>query len=302
MHNRAKGTLTTLRRGREESDLDLLLAELVRQLDHRVPRPFVHGLAEDVDVVDEVDLSARIDCDLVARPNRQARVVARTEVHDALARRRISLLIDRARDGQFVLGRSSRQVRLTGGELGRVDIDSWRLRTRRHIGASGGRDTVLDVRAGYGIGVERLDIENDGNDVEIEPEAGAQVRGLGKPRLCIRHLQLAGDADLTAHLLEQAQSNTRTEELAKVLLREMADGLNDMLFNGLGLSIRLSRVIRDHAGGEIGVVDRVVDGDGNLKASVVVHRRTGDTSPHRLWYPSVRKRGHLRRCWRRTVR
>ena len=27
-------------------------------------------------------------------------------------------------------------------------------------------------------GVERLDIENDGNDVEIEPEAGAQVGGL----------------------------------------------------------------------------------------------------------------------------
>ena len=61
-----------------------------------------------------------------------------------------------------------------------VDEDRRGFGTRRDIGPCGGRDAMLDAWTNDGIGVERLDVEDDGDDVEIEPETSAQVRGLEK--------------------------------------------------------------------------------------------------------------------------
>lgn len=37
---------------------------------------------------------------------------------------------------------------------------------------------MLDVGASKGISVERLDVEDDGNDIKLEPQAGAKIRSL----------------------------------------------------------------------------------------------------------------------------
>ena len=63
-------------------------------------------------------------------------------------------------------------------ELVGINVNGRRLGTRRDIGASGGGDTVLDVGTGDRVRVEGLDVEYNGDDVEVEPEAGAQVRSL----------------------------------------------------------------------------------------------------------------------------
>ena len=67
-----------------------------------------------------------------------------------------------------------------------------------------------------------------------------------------------------------------------MLRRELAESRNDMGFDNLCLLIRLCGIIREDRRAEIGVVDRVMDGDRNLKASFVGEERTRDASPHRL--------------------
>lgn len=59
-----------------------------------------------------------------------------------------------------------------------VDIDGGRLGSRRDVRTSCGGDTMLDIGTGDGVSVERLDIEDDGNDVKVEPEPRAQVGSL----------------------------------------------------------------------------------------------------------------------------
>ncbi len=88
--------------------------------------------------------------------------------------------------------------------------------------------------------------------------------------------------ELDTHLFEDAESDTRSEELAEMLGRELAKRAGNMPLDSFGLGFGLCRVVRDEGRGEIGVVDRVVDGDGDLEGGAVVHDGTGDTCPHRL--------------------
>lgn len=163
-----RGKLTTLGRGREEAYLDLLFAELVCELDDRVPCALADRLAEDIDVVNEVNLASSIDSDLVAGADRQTRIVARTEVHDALACSRVRLFIGVTGDGKLVL-RRVRVQSLTSGKLCRIVVNRRGLCARGNVRAGGGRDTVPDVRACYRVGVVWLDVEHNGNDVHVEP-------------------------------------------------------------------------------------------------------------------------------------
>lgn len=39
---------------------------------------------------------------------------------------------------------------------------------------------MLDVGTSEGVSVERLDVEDDGNDIKVEPEASAEIRALMK--------------------------------------------------------------------------------------------------------------------------
>ena len=67
-----------------------------------------------------------------------------------------------------------------------------------------------------------------------------------------------------------------------MLGRELAEGGDDVLFDRLGLSVGLSRVVGNERRREIGVVDRVVDGYRDLECRAVVYNRPSNTCPHRL--------------------
>ena len=112
-----------------------------------------------------MDLASGVDCDLVARADGEAGVVVRPVVHDGLARRGVGLLIERARDGELARGASAEVVAQMGG----LHVDRGGLRTGRDVRARRGRDAVLDVGTRERVRVERLDVEYDGDNVQIEP-------------------------------------------------------------------------------------------------------------------------------------
>lgn len=88
-------------------------------------------------------------------------------------------------------------------------------------------------------------------------------------------------------LLEQTKGNTCAEELAQVLRRELAEGANNVFLDYLRLGFWLGSVVSDQSRCEVGVVDRIVNGYGDLEACAVVHDRTGDTCPHGLEIETV---------------
>ena len=131
---------------------------------------------DGLEVIDEVDLASRVDGDLIARRDAETRVVVRAEVHDTFAGGRISLLVDCAGNGQLLADACGEIAGIL--ELRGVDIESRRLGTRGDVGACSGRNTVLDVGTSQGIRMEGLDVENDGNNVEVKPEASEEVGSL----------------------------------------------------------------------------------------------------------------------------
>ena len=120
-----------------------------------------------------MNLPSSIDSDLIAGGNGQTRVVSRTVVHETFASGRISLFVDCALEGDL-LGYS-------GLEIARVwFVHEKKIRgvgTRSDVG-TGSRKTVFQVGTGDRVGMERLDVEGDWNDVQLEPETGAKVRCL----------------------------------------------------------------------------------------------------------------------------
>ena len=125
-----------------------------------------------------MDLASLVDGDLVAGTDAQTGVVVGTIVHETFASSRVSLFIEGAWNRQLGIDTCLEVVLIQ--ERGSINIDGGGLRPRRNIGTGGGRDTVLDVGASKGVGVERLDVEDDGNNVKIEPQPSAKVRGLMK--------------------------------------------------------------------------------------------------------------------------
>ena len=109
-----------------------------------------------------MDLPPGIDSDLVPGGDVQTRVVSRTVVHETFASSRISLFVDRALEGDF-LGDSRLEI---AGIRFVYEKKIRRLGTGGDIGTAG-RNTVFQVRTGDGLGVERLDVENDRNDVQL---------------------------------------------------------------------------------------------------------------------------------------
>ena len=133
---------------------------------------------EYFEIINEMDLASLVDGDLVARTDAQTGVVAGTIIHETFASGRVGLLIERAGNRQLLSDTCLDVVLIE--ERGSIDIDGGGLCSRRNIGTSGGGDTVLDVGASEGVSVERLDVEDDGNDVKLEPQTSAQIRGLMK--------------------------------------------------------------------------------------------------------------------------
>lgn len=63
-------------------------------------------------------------------------------------------------------------------ELTCIYVNRGGLGARGDIGPSGGRNAMLDVGLGERVGVKRLDVEHDGDDVQVHPQLGTQVRAL----------------------------------------------------------------------------------------------------------------------------
>lgn len=120
-----------------------------------------------------MNFPSSIDSNLVPGGNGQTRVVSRTVVHETFTSGRIGLFVDCALEGDL-LGYS-------GLEVASVRLihekKIWGLCARSDIG-TGSRNAVLQVGTSKRFGVERLDVEDDGNDVQLEPETGAKVRCL----------------------------------------------------------------------------------------------------------------------------
>lgn len=88
--------------------------------------------------------------------------------------------------------------------------------------------------------------------------------------------------DDNPYLSQKRDGDTCTEELAQMLGGELAKHTEDVSLDLLGLFFRIIGRESDERGREIGVVDRIVNGYGDLEAGVVVHHHACDTSPHRL--------------------
>ena len=67
-----------------------------------------------------------------------------------------------------------------------------------------------------------------------------------------------------------------------MLCGESAEGLNDMLLDSCALGLGVVGGVSNDGGCEIGVVDGIVNGDGNLETGVIIDYSTSNTCPHRL--------------------
>lgn len=88
--------------------------------------------------------------------------------------------------------------------------------------------------------------------------------------------------ELNPDLFEQREGYTRAQELADMFRCELGQGLEDVVLDIACLEALTSRCGLDHGGCEVGVVNRVMDGYGDFKASVVGDDAAGNTCPHGL--------------------
>ena len=205
-----------------------------------------------------MNLPSGIDSNLVSGGNVQTRVVSRTVVHKTFASGGIGLFVDCALE-RNLLG----DPRLKIAGIGFVyEKEVRRLGAGGDIGTTG-RDTVLQVGAGDGFGVERLNVENDGNDVQFQPEAGAKVGCLvnGNPKFGSNYGEISD-----MHLAQKGHRDTSTKEFAEMLGGELAKSINDMRFDGVGSFFRIIGIDGDGLRREVGVVNRIVNRYGDLKA------------------------------------
>ena len=109
-----------------------------------------------------MNLPSCVDSDLIPGGNCKTRVISRTVVHETFTGGRISLFVDCALEGDLL---SYSGLEIAG--IGFIHEEKiWSLGAGGDIG-TGSRNTVFYVWTGKGIGVERLDVENDGNDVQL---------------------------------------------------------------------------------------------------------------------------------------
>ena len=118
-----------------------------------------------------MNLSPGVDSNLVTGSDGQTRVVSGTVVHETFAGRRISLLVNCALE-RNLLGNSGLEIPSIRLFINKKNV--WRLRARGNIG-TGSRKAMLYVGAGEGFRVERLDVKDNRDDVQFQPEAGAKI-------------------------------------------------------------------------------------------------------------------------------
>jgi hypothetical protein len=95
----------------------------------------------------------------------QTWIVIWTVVHEALACCRVSLFIESARNRKAIGHIGIQLLRIGSSELIGTDVKGRSLGTGRNIRASGRRYTMLGTPARGGIGMEGLDVKQNGNNV-----------------------------------------------------------------------------------------------------------------------------------------
>lgn len=106
--------------------------------------------------------------------------------------------------------------------------------------------------------MEGLDVEHDGDDVQLEPEPRAEVRAL----------------------LQEAKGDACTKEFADMFLGEAPDGIENVVLDVSSIPGGIVGAVWDGSGREVGVIDRVVNRDSNFICFTAIDDRAGDTGPH----------------------
>ena len=89
----------------------------------------------------------------------------------------------------------------------------WCVSAGGHIGTSS-REAVFYVGASSGFGMERLDVEDHGDNVQLQPEAGAKVRCLDN--VSSRRGSERGEID-EMYLRQEGHGDSSTEEFTEML-------------------------------------------------------------------------------------
>ena len=125
-----------------------------------------------------MDLSSSIDSNLVAGGYRQTGVVSGAIVHETFASGGIGLFVDCTLERNL--------LSYSGLEISGIrfihEKNVRRVGARGDIG-TGSRNSMLYVGAGERFGVEWLDVEDDGYDVQLQPKAGAKIGCLETARV-----------------------------------------------------------------------------------------------------------------------
>ena len=125
-----------------------------------------------------MNLPSSIDTNLVAGADGQAWIIARTIIQDSLARSGVRLLVDCTTDRKFLVNTTRGKQSLSLSKDGVIDIDGRGFSTRGRKRTRGRPDTVLDSSASGRVRMIRFDIEHDGDDIELQPQASTEIRGL----------------------------------------------------------------------------------------------------------------------------
>lgn len=169
---------TSLGSGREETNLDFLLPKLISEPSDSFPSAAADRVPVCLQVINKMDFSSGVNSNLVARANAQTWAIVGTKIHETFAGRRISLFIDGPGDGKLggdTLWHREKVCIGNVAEDGLVDIDGRGLGSGWNVGASRGRDAVLNVGPCNGVGMVRLDVEDDRDNIELKPEPSTKV-------------------------------------------------------------------------------------------------------------------------------
>lgn len=201
---------TALRRRRKERDLRIIRLQLVRVLQHAVPRPIMHGIPVALQTRHELRLPANIRLDTITEADRQSRIMPGSEMHDALARSRVGLLVDVSGDGGGVGQRVLRlDFELDDHDVQRAPQERTHIRTQLsepfgdaaadelgvvfvRVGLDGAQRVGFERRGGglAGFQLDRVHAEVDGVDAVVDADAdfdgggveqaggGAEIEGL----------------------------------------------------------------------------------------------------------------------------
>ena len=136
---------------------------------------------------------------------------------------------------------------------------------------------MLNIRTRGGFRMERFDVEDMWDHVQIQPETSAYIRRLDK-----RVKKCDQEKIAKIYLLEQRQSQTNPQKLTQVIVGELAKSLKNIVLDLFCVLVWFIYVVWDLPIRIIGAIDRIVNRNCDLILCSVIDHTACDTSPHRL--------------------